>query len=65
MTRFDFHQLDVFTAQPSRGNPLAVVVGADKLTDTQMAAFANWTNPSETTFLLRPFATSLARYAMA
>jgi PhzF family phenazine biosynthesis protein len=33
---------------------LAVVVGADALTDTQMAAFANWTNLSETTFLLRP-----------
>jgi PhzF family phenazine biosynthesis protein len=54
MTRFDFHQVDVFTAQPLRGNPLAVVVGADTLTDEQMAAFANWTNLSETTFLLRP-----------
>jgi len=54
MTQFDFHQVDVFTAQPLRGNPLAVVVGADTLTDTQMAAFANWTNLSETTFLLRP-----------
>jgi PhzF family phenazine biosynthesis protein len=54
MTRFDFHQVDVFTAEPLRGNPLAVVVGADTLTDIQMAAFANWTNLSETTFLLRP-----------
>jgi PhzF family phenazine biosynthesis protein len=54
MTRFDFHQVDVFTAQPLRGNPLAVVVAADELTDMQMAAFANWTNLSETTFLLRP-----------
>jgi len=54
MTGFDFHQVDVFTAQPLRGNPLAVVVGADTLTDNQMAAFANWTNLSETTFLLRP-----------
>jgi PhzF family phenazine biosynthesis protein len=35
------------------GNPLAVVVGADALT-AQMAAFANWTNLSETTFLLQP-----------
>ncbi len=33
---------------------MAVVVGADGLTDAQMAAFANWTNLSETTFLLRP-----------
>ncbi len=37
-----------------RGNPLAVVVGGDGLTDLQMAAFANWTNLSETTFLLQP-----------
>jgi PhzF family phenazine biosynthesis protein len=54
MTQFDFHQVDVFSAQPLRGNPLAVVVRADSLTDSQMAAFANWTNLSETTFLLRP-----------
>lgn len=54
MTRFEFHQVDVFTEQPLRGNPLAVVVGADTLTDMQMAAFASWTNLSETTFLLRP-----------
>jgi len=54
VTEFVFRQVDVFTSQPLRGNPLAVVVGADALTDTQMAAFANWTNLSETTFLLRP-----------
>jgi hypothetical protein len=34
--------------------PAGVVVGADALNDTQMAAFANWTNLSETTFLLQP-----------
>lgn len=54
MTEFAFHQVDVFASQPLRGNPLAVVIGADALTDAQMAAFANWTNLSETTFLLRP-----------
>jgi PhzF family phenazine biosynthesis protein len=54
MLSFAFHQVDVFTSTPLRGNPLAVVGGADALTDTQMAAFANWTNLSETTFLLRP-----------
>ncbi len=53
-TRFAFQQADVFASQPLRGNPLAVVVGADALTDSQMAAFANWTNLSETTFLLQP-----------
>ena len=54
MTDFVFQQVDVFTSRPLLGNPLAVVVGADALTDTQMAAFANWTNLSETTFLLQP-----------
>jgi PhzF family phenazine biosynthesis protein len=54
MTKFTFRRVDVFTSRPLLGNPLAVVVGADALTDTQMAAFANWTNLSETTFLLQP-----------
>jgi PhzF family phenazine biosynthesis protein len=49
-----FHQLDVFTAQPLRGNPLAVVHDAEGLSDAEMAAFARWTNLSETTFLLPP-----------
>lgn len=49
-----FYQVDVFASQPLRGNPLAVVVGADDLTDAQMSSFANWTNLSETTFLLEP-----------
>jgi len=49
-----FHQLDVFTARALRGNPLAVVHDADGLSDARMAAFARWTNLSETTFLLPP-----------
>ena len=49
-----FSQLDVFTDQPMRGNPLAVVHDAGGLGDTEMAAFARWTNLSETTFLLPP-----------
>lgn len=49
-----FAQLDVFTAVPYRGNPLAVVVDGDGLSDTEMQRFANWTNLSETTFLLPP-----------
>jgi PhzF family phenazine biosynthesis protein len=49
-----FQQVDVFSSKPLRGNPLAVVIGADALSDDQMAAFANWTNLSETTFLLKP-----------
>src|SRR5215212_1839809 len=56
MATFAFQQVDVFTAVPLRGNPLAVVRDADALTDVQMAAFARWTNLSETTYLLRPTA---------
>lgn len=49
-----FHQLDVFSAVPLKGNPLAVVHAARGVDDTTMAAFARWTNLSETTFLLPP-----------
>lgn len=49
-----FRQVDVFTAEPYLGNPLAVVLGADGLTEAQMQQFAHWTNLSETTFVLAP-----------
>lgn len=49
-----FNQLDVFTDVPYKGNPLAVVHDANELGDGQMAAFARWTNLSETIFLLPP-----------
>jgi len=49
-----FSQLDVFTAVPLLGNPLAVVHDGSGLSDAQMASFANWTHLSETTFLLPP-----------
>ncbi|WP_097302825.1 PhzF family phenazine biosynthesis protein [Pseudomonas chlororaphis] len=54
MSRFDFKQVDVFSNEPLKGNPVAVVFGADELSDARMAAFANWTNLSETTFILEP-----------
>ena len=54
MPTFNFKQLDVFTDRPLLGNPLAVVLEADELSDARMAAFARWTNLSETTFLLKP-----------
>jgi PhzF family phenazine biosynthesis protein len=55
MTRtLAFRQVDVFASGPLLGNPVAVVHHADDLTDDQMAAFARWTNLSETTFLLAP-----------
>ena len=49
-----FQQVDVFTAVPYRGNPLAVVLDAEGLDDAAMQRFAQWTNLSETTFLLPP-----------
>lgn len=49
-----FTQLDVFADRPGAGNPLAVVIDADGIDDQSMQAFANWTNLSETTFLLPP-----------
>ena len=49
-----FAQVDVFTAQPLKGNALAVVIDGAGLSDDEMAAFARWTNLSETTFLLPP-----------
>ncbi len=54
MRRYPFKQLDVFAEQPLQGNPLAVVFDADDLSDERMAALANWTNLSETTFILTP-----------
>lgn len=49
-------QVDVFSAVAFGGNPVAVVHEADGLSEEQMAAFARWTNLSETTFLLPPTA---------
>lgn len=47
-------QLDVFADRPGAGNPLGVVVDADGLHGAAMQAIANWTNLSETIFLLPP-----------
>jgi PhzF family phenazine biosynthesis protein len=58
MSKFSFQQVDVFTDKPLKGNPLAVVVGADGLCHTTMAWLGNWTNLSETSFLLRPSAST-------
>lgn len=49
-----FKQVDVFTAQPYFGNPLAVVLDGSGLDDDTMQRFAKWTNLSETTFVLPP-----------
>ncbi|NNU27757.1 PhzF family phenazine biosynthesis protein [Isoptericola sediminis] len=52
MTSFPFRQVDVFGDGPLAGNPVAVVHDAGAWDEQRMAAFARWTNLSETTFLL-------------
>lgn len=50
----EFSQVDVFTKVPYKGNPVAVVLDGEGLSDAEMQSFANWTNLSETTFVLPP-----------
>lgn len=47
-----FRQVDVFTRELTRGNPVAVVLDGEGLSLGQMHDFARWTNLSETTFLV-------------
>ena len=54
MQQRPFKQVDVFTATPYFGNPLAVVLDGSGLDDAAMQRFARWTNLSETTFVLSP-----------
>jgi PhzF family phenazine biosynthesis protein len=54
MTTYRFKQVDAFTSRPLYGNPVAVVLGADALSAADMQRIANWTNLSETTFVLQP-----------
>lgn len=49
-----FQQVDVFGAEPFLGNPVAVVLDGEGLSDAQMQRMARWTNLSETTFVLPP-----------
>lgn len=49
-----FKQVDVFTARPYYGNPLAVVLDGSGLSTEEMQHFTNWTNLSECTFLVPP-----------
>jgi len=58
--RRPFKQVDVFTADAYRGNPLAVVLDAQGLSDADMQRFATWANLSETTYLLPPTEAGLA-----
>ena len=58
-----FKQVDVFTQKPFFGNPVAVVLGAEKLSSPDMQRIAAWTNLSETTFVLPP-SSSAADYRL-
>lgn len=49
-----FMQVDVFTAVPYHGNPVAVVLDGQGLAAADMQRFTDWTNLSEATFLLPP-----------
>src|SRR4051794_23589574 len=49
-----FAEVDVFTTEPYRGNPVAVVLDGGGLSDAEMQRFAHWTNLAETTFVLPP-----------
>ncbi len=51
MPAFPVLQVDAFTSIPFRGNPAAVVLGAEELTERQMQAIAREMNLSETVFV--------------
>lgn len=52
MSNILFKQVDVFTNVRFKGNPVAVVLCAEGLATEQMQQIANWTNLSETTFVV-------------
>ncbi len=54
MREYRFVQVDVFTAKPFGGNPLAVFPNAEGLTMEEMQQLAREMNLSETTFVLPP-----------
>jgi PhzF family phenazine biosynthesis protein len=49
-----FAQVDVFGAGPHLGNPVAVVLDGGGIEAAAMQRFADWTNLSQTTFVLPP-----------
>jgi PhzF family phenazine biosynthesis protein len=57
-----FRQVNVFSAEGYLGNPLAVVHDAHGVSEEDMRRFANWTNLSETVFLLPPTDPAVADY---
>jgi trans-2,3-dihydro-3-hydroxyanthranilate isomerase len=49
-----FRLIDAFASEPLTGNPCAVILGADALSDAQMLAISKEMNQSETAFLMTP-----------
>ncbi len=58
-----FAQVDVFSHQPYLGNPVAVILDGEGLSDEEMLQVARWTNLSETTFVL-PTTSEAADYRL-
>lgn len=58
-----FAQVDVFSARPYQGNPVAVILDGEGLDEEAMLRVARWTNLSETTFIL-PATTDAADYRL-
>lgn len=58
-----FTQIDVFTDHAYLGNPVAVVLDSEGLSDAAMQQFARWTQLSETTFVLPVSAAAKAQGA--
>lgn len=52
MSKIAYKTVDVFTTEPFKGNPVAVILDAKGLSTDQMQQIANWTNLSETTFIV-------------
>jgi len=61
MASIPIKTVDVFTSVPFKGNPVAVVLDAKNLSTGQMQQIANWTNLSETTFIV-PTTAAVADY---
>ncbi|CDO94702.1 unnamed protein product [Kluyveromyces dobzhanskii CBS 2104] len=63
-----FKQVDVFTFNPYKGNPVAVInlldVEESSVSQEKLQAIATWTNLSETTFLFKPSENSGADYKL-
>jgi trans-2,3-dihydro-3-hydroxyanthranilate isomerase len=60
MPTLRYHVVDVFADGPFSGNPLAVVLDGESLTDDEMQSLAREFNLSETAFPLRPSDDELA-----